>query len=143
MESPGVVMFSAVFFRNGVPQSKAALFFYCLWFGHYFYRAAIFPFRLKTKGRSISFSIVAMGFLFNCLNAYVNAFAISSPSHTSSYSLNFSVVLGLMLFVGGFYTHFTSDNILINLRANSTGYKIPNGKLFYLRFKSELSRRDC
>jgi 3-oxo-5-alpha-steroid 4-dehydrogenase 1 len=121
------------FFFSGIEEKNQAVWlFYLLWMFHYTYRSVFFPIKLNTKGKTIPISIVLMAIFFNSMNGFTNGFYFGNyASVYDSYSfLSPQFLIGLVLFVSGFYIHFKSDNILIRLRKNNTGYVIPNEFLF-------------
>lgn len=134
MESPSVFGFLAVFFAGDHAWSLAPLVLLAMWQAHYVQRTLIYPFLLRTGGKPTPMSVVGMGFLFNCVNAYVNARAIS---HLASYDASWLVdprfLVGAALFAFGYALNRMSDRSLRNLRApGESGYKIPRGGAFEL-----------
>lgn len=132
MESPSVLAFALFFFfgnRTGQPVAVAFLF---IWLFHYTYRAFLFPFLLRGK-KTMPLVIVASGFFFNIVNAYINGrwlFTLS-PVYPISWFWNPRFIVGVTLFFTGFAIHFSSDRILRHLRKpGETGFKIPYGGLY-------------
>lgn len=113
-------------------QSNYATLLSMLWLWHYFNRTFIYPFRLRTKGKMMPLVIVVSAIFFNLFNAGLNGYYLAyfeTYTNLDFYSWNF--IVGLLLFIGGFFANQISDSILINLRKpNETGYKIPKGFLF-------------
>ncbi len=103
-----------------------------LWLFHYFHRALIFPFMTRTKGKKIPLVIVVMGLFFNFVNAYLNG--VYMAYYFEIGSLDFWTVLrlfaGLLIFISGMFINIRSDYLLISLRKDSNGYKIPREWLF-------------
>ena len=102
--------------------------FIVLWIIHYFNRTVIYPLRIKTKGKKIPIAIVASAFFFNMVNGILNGYFLTLLQFESISELY--LILGLIIFIIGFYINISSDNLLIKLRTNQKGYVIPNGKLF-------------
>ena len=73
MESPSSLGFAAIFALGAYRSELVPLVLLGFWQVHYLHRTFIFPFRMRTEGRRMFVSIVAMGVLFNLLNAYINA----------------------------------------------------------------------
>jgi 3-oxo-5-alpha-steroid 4-dehydrogenase 1 len=75
-----------------------------------------------------------MGFLFNLINAYLNARWLSElGSYTIAWLWSPAFIIGLTLFVTGYRINRWADRVLANLRApGETGYKIPRGGLYEL-----------
>ena len=69
---------------------------------------------------------------FNSINASSIGYYLSNVSvYNTEYFIQWNFVIGLILFVIGFYINYKSDGILIHLRKpGETGYKIPKGFLF-------------
>jgi len=107
--------------------------FVSLWIFHYFYRAILFPFRLKLR-KDIPLSIIGMGIFFNVVNSHLNMFSIAFiKKYNPSWIRDPRFLVGIILFIMGFFIHYTSDSKLINLRENGNSvYKIPEGGMFNL-----------
>ncbi|MEZ4385759.1 MAG: DUF1295 domain-containing protein [Nannocystaceae bacterium] len=134
MESPSVLWFLAVFAAGDHAWSLTPLVLLGMWQAHYVQRTLIFPFLLRTGGKPTPVSVVAMGFGFNLVNAYLNARAIS---HLAAYDASWLVdprfLIGAALFAFGYNLNRSSDRALRNLRApGESGYKIPRGGAFEL-----------
>lgn len=132
MELPAVVVFLAVYFSGAHPGNLVALVLLCLWQMHYLHRTFIFPFRLKAGAKPMPLLVVGMGFLFNCLNGYINAYFLTTMAHyRASWVTSPHFMVGAALFFLGFYINYRSDSILFRLRkAGEKGYQIPRGFLF-------------
>jgi len=132
MESPSVLVFLAVYLSGSHRAQLVPLFLCFMWQSHYIYRSFIFPFRTKSKGKKMPLFVIMMGFIFNSLNAYLNASWISQfGSYTLSWIITPEFIIGASLFFVGYYIHYRSDVILFNLRKpNETTYKIPQGFLY-------------
>jgi steroid 5-alpha reductase family enzyme len=78
--------------------------------------------------------VVALGFSFNCLNAYVNARWISHLGHYGAgWLADPRFLAGGALFLVGFLVNLRSDSVLLRLRGRGeSGYGIPRGGLFEL-----------
>lgn len=132
MELVSPITLSVFFFMGNSEKNNPVWLFYLLWMFHYTYRSVFFPLKLNTKGKTIPLSIVLMAIFFNSINGYTNGYYFGNFSiDFASYSFTSpQFVVGLILFLSGFYIHFKSDNILINLRKSNKGYVIPNEFLF-------------
>lgn len=131
MESPSVFWFFAVF-AYADNWSVAPLALLALWQMHYVQRTFVFPFRTRTSGKRMPALVVGIAFVFNLLNAYLNARWIS---HVGEYGPEWLTdprfLIGVAVFLVGYVINIQSDTILINLRKpGETGYKIPRGGLF-------------
>jgi 3-oxo-5-alpha-steroid 4-dehydrogenase 1 len=133
MELPSPVLMGLLFFvgeRTGI----AALTFLLLWEVHYIHRSLIFPFRMQGGARQMPLLIALFALCFNLCNAYFNGrylFALG-PDHAVGWLLDPRFLGGAALFAGGFAINIHSDNILLRLRREGEGYRIPHGGLFEL-----------
>jgi len=132
MESPSVFLFAACLALSPRPVSPAAGLLGALWLLHYLHRALVFPFRMKMAGRPTPLVIVAMGFTFNCGNAYLNARWLYALSPAGAFDGHGARVLaGAALFLIGFTINYRADRTLARLRApGESGYRIPYGELY-------------
>ncbi|MGZ6068441.1 MAG: DUF1295 domain-containing protein [Polyangiales bacterium] len=130
MESPSALGFVAIFALGRHRTELVPLVLCALWEAHYVHRTFVFPFRLPSSSRRMPLAIAAMGALFNCVNAYVNARQLSE---LGTYPLAFRgdprFLLGVSLFVVGAAINLHSDTVLLRLR-RSGQYGIPRGGLF-------------
>lgn len=109
-----------------------SLFFVGLYTLHYIHRSIIFPLRINTKGKKMPLIIAISAMLFNSVNASSIGYYLSNVSnYPTNYFLQWNFLLGIILFIIGFYINYKSDDILIHLRKpNETDYKIPQGFLY-------------
>lgn len=133
MESPSVLWFTAVFFAGSHAWGLVPLLLWALWQSHYVQRAFIFPLKIRPGGLT-PISVVAMGFAFNLVNAYVNARWIGEfGTYEIGWLLDPRLWLGVGLFVLGYKINRRADAVLAALRKpGETGYKIPRGGLYEL-----------
>ena len=101
---------------------------------HYFQRSFIFPFRLRGKS-SMAILVVAMGVLFNLLNATMQGgwiFHVSPPDYyTVSWFWSPQFIVGTILFFVGMHMNHKSDNIIRKLRNNGNNeYHLPKEGMF-------------
>ncbi len=134
MEIPAVAIFLLVYLQGDAAAHTAPLIFLAMWQIHYVNRTFLFPFRTRTRGRKIALLVVASGFLFNTVNAYVNARYIS---HLGQYDAQWlsdpRFIAGMAIFFTGMALNLHSDNILLNLRKpGEAGYAIPERGAFRL-----------
>lgn len=120
------------FYLKYFNSNTYSLFFAALYTMHYIHRSFIFPLRTNTTGKQMPLMIALSAMLFNSVNASSIGYYLSDVSvYPDNYFLQWNFILGLILFVFGFYANYKSDDILINLRKpGETGYKIPQGFLF-------------
>ena len=127
MELPALLTCPLIYFTI-TEEINLNVVFIVLWIIHYFNRTVIYPLRIKTKGKKIPIAIVASAFFFNMVNGILNGYFLTLLQFDSISELY--LILGLIIFIIGFYINISSDNLLIKLRTNQKGYVIPNGKLF-------------
>lgn len=131
MEAWALVTFWS-FYAFYFNSNTFSLFFAGLYTFHYIHRSFIFPLRTRTKGKQMPFFIALSAIAFNSVNAGLLGFYLSELSdYPLNYFTHWNFIVGLLLFVTGFFINYKSDDILIHLRnPGETGYKIPNGFLF-------------
>ena len=132
MELPATLVFASVYALGDAAAETVPLILLGMWQCHYLNRNLIYPLRIRSGGRKMPVLVVASGFVFNLVNAYVNARVIS---HLGEYGVAWlgdpRFLTGLAVFLGGFALNVRSDNILLRLRRPGTsGYSIPRGGAF-------------
>lgn len=135
MESPAVFVFLACFLVSSRRSDPAAMVFLLLWLLHYVNRVLIYPFRLRGGQLRMPVSIMAMGFSFNVMNAYLQGRGLFTlgPTRGVEWFGDPRFIVGLLLFLGGYALNLQSDSILRGLRApGDNGYRIPFGGAFRL-----------
>ncbi|GAB6026022.1 hypothetical protein CHUAL_012233, partial [Chamberlinius hualienensis] len=97
---------------------------------HYFHRSFIYP--IFRTGKPMPLDATVSAFLFCLLNGIMQGNGIIRYAEFPyNYLLNLRFILGVFMFVVGFYINITSDYRLASLRKpGETGYKIPTGGLF-------------
>ena len=132
MELPTTVLFAVIYFNGDASRQWVPLVFLAMWQAHYLHRTFVFPFRIRTGGKNIPLAVVGSGFLFNSVNAYINARFVSSFGEYSTDWLGDPRFLaGLAIFLAGMALNIRSDNILLRLRgAGQADYAIPRGGAF-------------
>lgn len=108
--------------------------FLLLFEAHYFHRSFIFPRQLRGHSR-MPWAIVAMGALFNTLNAIMQGGWIFyfSPAdrYPASWLTSLPFLAGTALFFAGMYVNIQSDGIIRNLRQpGDTAHYLPQGGMF-------------
>ena len=131
MEAPAVLFFLLVYFRGQHAWAVVPLVFLVMWQSHYLNRTLIYPLRTRTQAQMPLF-VVGSGFLFNVLNAYVNARFVSHIGHYEiSWLTDFRFLVGMAVFVGGMSLNMHADKVLLALRKQvKTGYVVPSGGAF-------------
>ena len=97
------------------------------------YRAFIFPLRLRGRSK-MPFGIVAMGMLFNTLNALMQGgwiFFVSPADYYEGWFARPYIYIGAAIFFAGMYVNRRSDAIIRGLRKEGdTRHYIPRGGMF-------------
>lgn len=134
MESPVFVAMLVLWLcsdRRGDVVRLAFLFLFEL---HYFQRSFVFPFMLRGKSR-MPLSIIAMGMIFNTLNAFMQGGWIFYVSPDNYYGSDWLVtpkfIIGFVIFLVGMFVNIQSDDIIRHLRKpGETGHYLPRGGMF-------------
>ncbi|URD97136.1 hypothetical protein MUK42_36024 [Musa troglodytarum] len=144
MESPTLWLTLILYPRGRYCSQPIALIILTLYLLHYTNRTVIFPLRLhfskskKMKPKDFPLYIALIAFAFNLLNAYLQSRSIS---HYANYPTTFSnewwwiclrVAAGMLLFFWGMAVNISSDSVLLRLKSEGGGYKIPRGGWFEL-----------
>ncbi|MGB1248019.1 MAG: DUF1295 domain-containing protein [Chitinophagales bacterium] len=133
MEIPALVGFYVFFFLYFEKWTMPLVIFAALWGLHYIYRALIFPFRIKTKGKKMPLAIALSGLLFNGVNTWIIGayLALNIQKYVIDWLFSFPFIIGIIVFFIGWIVNQHSDHILLHLRKpGETDYKIPKGGLF-------------
>jgi protein-S-isoprenylcysteine O-methyltransferase Ste14 len=132
MECPSILLFSGTFAMGANAAEPVPLLLAGLWLLHYVNRGAVFPFRMRTSQARMPMAVAFLGFSFNALNSWINAYWISNMgSYGTDWLADPRFLLGAALFLAAFYGNLHSDSILRKLRApGEKGYKIPRGGLY-------------
>ena len=132
MEIVVLVVFWRVIVRSGHLLARPALVMALLFTVHYFNRAVVFPFRLRTRGKRMPLVIMLLAVGFNVVNGTLLGWQLA---WRGAYPLTWlgdpRFLLGLGLFVTGMGVNWWADRKLIALRKpGEMGYVIPRGGLF-------------
>ena len=132
MELPATLVFASVYALGDAAAETVPLILLGMWQCHYLNRTFIYPLRIRSGGREMPVLVVASGFVFNLVNAYVNARVISHlGEYGAAWLADPRFLAGLAVFLGGFALNVRSDNILLRLRKpGASGYCIPRGGAF-------------
>jgi 3-oxo-5-alpha-steroid 4-dehydrogenase 1 len=104
-----------------------------LWETHYIHRAFFYPLLRRDGDKRMPIMIVALGFIFNGVNSYLNGRYIFtlSPGYPESWLRDPRFIIGILLFISGFIINRQADFTLHSLRKKGeTGYHIANTGLF-------------
>lgn len=114
---------------DAAPATMAALFLL-----HYFQRSFIFPMLIRGKSR-MPLAIIAMGVVFNLINAYMIGgwifYVAPEGSYPASWLGSPEFIIGTLLFFTGMAINWQSDHIVRNLRKpGDTRHYIPKGGMY-------------
>ena len=134
MESPVFLAMLLLWLFSERRADPVRLAFLLIFELHYFQRSFIFP--LLIKGRSkMPLSIIAMGVLFNTLNALMQGGWIFYISPAGMYPLSWfggpRFICGTLLFAAGMFVNIQSDSIIRHLRKpGDNRHHLPTGGMF-------------
>lgn len=130
MEAPASLLMLAPLLL--LPMNLVIYLFLVLWQVHYFHRAFLYPFSLKSS-REMPVSVVLMAVAFNTVNAFLNGghFVLHADWYTPDWLTSPQFIVGLLVFVLGYYGTKRCDAILAALRDEpGDDYKVPQGFLY-------------
>lgn len=131
MEFVSLASFAALFLSGTSSKTIPMWIFFTAWVAHYANRSLIFPWRTKTRGKTIPLVIVLSAVGFNLVNAGLNGFYLGSlADYPDAWLADPRFQIGALLFLAGAAMNIWSDNRLIALRSNTQDYAIPRGGLF-------------
>ncbi len=133
METPSLLLMLGMFLSAGKFNNAALWVFATLWSIHYVHRSWIWPFRARIGHRTMPWSVVAMAFAFNLINAWINGEWIfhRSGAYGADWLRSPVFVVGVGLFLFGMALNIVSDTALMRLRAGGQrDYSIPRGGAF-------------
>jgi 3-oxo-5-alpha-steroid 4-dehydrogenase 1 len=135
MELPALLIFAIFYLCGTGDRPTLTWIFFSLWVFHYINRTLIFPMRLRTSGKKMPLAIVFMAIGFNFVNGFINGYYLGTLATAAQYPLSYlsdpRFIAGILLFAGGMFINWQSDDILIHLRKpGETGYIIPIKGLF-------------
>lgn len=134
MELPAVVIFPLVFLTGNCLRDIYSITFLLLWEVHYVHRTFIYPLRRKNTLKPMPISILILGMIFNSFNTFLNSYWINKFTDKCPETwipLSF-FLMGIFLFVVGFFINLFSDEELLKLRQQGDSkYQIPQNGLYH------------
>ncbi|MCG8667919.1 MAG: DUF1295 domain-containing protein [Pseudomonadales bacterium] len=131
MESPASLVFLYFYVTGPNATNLACLVLFCMWQLHYFHRSFIYPFQIKVKpGSKTTLLVILLGATYCGVNGFLNGSYISTYGNhlNDAWLSDPRLYIGIALFGFGYFLNKKSDQILRDLRKDSTeGYKIPYG----------------
>lgn len=93
---------------------------------HYVNRALIYPWRTRTRGKTMPASILLLSAGFNTVNGFFLGADLTRLNRGSEWFSDPRFLVGTVIFLAGMMLNWQSDGILLSLRApGETGYRIP------------------
>jgi len=131
MEMPSPALMIILFITSGKINTATSLFL-LLWLLHYLHRTFIYPFTQSGRDKPYPMLLVAMAFVFNCMNGFVNGYGVFHLlSYKPGWLLSWQFIVGIIIFITGFYINKTTDGKLRLMRKGSPlEYMKPEGWLF-------------
>ena len=134
MECPVFFAMLALWFFSDRRSDVTRLAFLLLFEMHYFQRSFIFPMLIRGESR-MPLSIIAMGVLFNTLNALMQGGWIFYVSPAEMYPPewlhSFPFYAGTLVFFAGMFINIQSDSIIRHLRQpGDTAHYLPTAGMF-------------
>lgn len=134
MESPVFIAMIALWLCSDRKDDIVRIVLLIIFEIHYFQRAFIFPSRITGKSK-MPFSIIAMGMVFNTLNAIMQGGWLFHVSPEDYYTIKWltspQFIAGTVVFAAGMTINIQSDNIIRNLRKpGDTRHYLPKGGMF-------------
>jgi protein-S-isoprenylcysteine O-methyltransferase Ste14 len=133
MEAPAPIVFAICFLFGETRNSPVTLTFLVMWEMHYLHRAFVYPFSLRGASRRMPLGVIAMGFLFNIMNGYLNGRYIFgfSGGYDNSWLVDPRFIIGVIIFIMGYVINRQADLALRSLRQpGESDYKISYSRLY-------------
>lgn len=133
MELPCVILFAWVYFLGWSSARLVPLVLFSFWELHYVQRTFIYPALMQPSATPLPVTIMAMGWIFNAINASLNAITLTHfpAGYPDGWLADPRFLVGVAIFFIDFTINVHSDHTLRNLRKPGiTGYKIPRGGFF-------------
>ena len=132
MECPAALLFAAIYCIGDQAPDAVPVALLLMWEFHYVNRAFVYPLRMRPGGPRMPVTIVALAFLFNVANAYLNARWIAQfGAYPPAWFGSPAFAAGTAMFVGGIAINRWADARLRALRVpGGPRYSIPDGGLF-------------
>lgn len=134
MEAPVFVAMCLLWWHSSRRMDAAPLVMFALFQLHYFQRSFIFPLLIR-RSTPMPLAIIAMGMIFNTLNALMQGGWIFYVSPADRYPVSWlwswQMIAGSILFLAGMGINLHSDYIIRHLRKpGDTRHYIPRGGMF-------------
>ena len=133
MESVSLGVFVSCVWVGGPVWSAGLGVLVLAWVVHYGYRAFVYPFRMRERGKTMPVLIFGFAILFNSMNGFLNGryLGVGSAQYGAEWLSDPRFLIGMIIFVVGFGINHHADGVLFRLRGpGESGYKIPRGGLY-------------
>ncbi len=132
MELVSLLVFGGLFLSGPTQKTAPMWVFFAAWMAHYTNRSLIYPFRTRTRGKTMPIVIAVSAIVFNVVNGGLNGYYLGglSDPYPLSWFLDPRFIAGAALFAAGAATNIWADSRLIALRSTDRAYAIPHGGLF-------------
>lgn len=133
MEFPSLLVFILFFLLGPDEIQQLTWIFFALYVFHYTNRSLIWPWRTRTSGKQMPLVVAIMAVCFNLINGFTNGYYFSAfaSKYTFDWLTDVRFITGAILYGGGSFLNWWSDQILLRLRkGGNKGYYIPRGGLF-------------
>ena len=133
MEAPAPLVFALCFAVGEYSDTLTAWGFLFMWEFHYVYRSFIYPLGLHGKERRMPVVVAGLGFVFNGLNGFLNAWYLFTLSggYPASWLMDPRFIAGLAFFVAGLIINRQADRVLRDIRQrDESAYAIPRGGMY-------------
>ena len=133
MEFPSLVVFVLTFLLGPAGIQPVTWIFFALYVSHYTNRSVVYPWRTRTSGKTMPLVVALMAVGFNMVNGFINGYYFSAfaRAYTWDWLSDARFIIGIIVFTGGVFLNWWSDQTLLNLRkGGKKGYFIPRGGLF-------------
>ena len=126
MELPSLIFFSSFFLFGPNKPPAIAWIFFGIWVLHYTNRAFVFPFRTRTKGKTMPLLIALFAVFFNLVNGSFNGYYFSAfANYTVEWLYDIRFILGGIVFITGLLLNNASDQILLQVLPDRSSSRIP------------------
>lgn len=134
MEAPVFIAMCLLWWASDHRWEPVPLAIFAMFQVHYFQRSFIFPLRIKGHNR-MPLAIIAMGVLFNVLNAVMQGGWLFYLSPAGMYGTDWlftpQFIAGTVIFATGMAINIDSDSIIRHLRRpGDTRHYLPQGGMF-------------
>ena len=133
MESPVFIAMCVLWANSDRQWDVVPLVLFAIFQLHYFQRSFIFPLMMRGNSK-MPLGIVAMGMLFNTLNALMQGgwiFYVAPQGYYADWFAKPYIYIGVAIFFAGMFINLQSDYIIRHLRKEGdTRHYIPRGGKF-------------